>query len=150
MWLTAVDIASTWGGHAGMQRSQPLQCPTSIVTVPRLLMLTVLTVVSDICRLPGRELAGGQEEGSGAERSLVRFDVLGAIRRDRGAHGRDQSVLGDDASGGAEGTEHHHRSGKRAAEIGGDSRRGDAMHDDVGAHLTSERRIVHEHEPTGT
>ena len=38
MWLTAVDIASTPGGHAGMQRSQPLQCSTSMVTVPRLLM----------------------------------------------------------------------------------------------------------------
>ena len=29
------DIVSTRGGHAGMQSSQPLQRPTSIVTVPR-------------------------------------------------------------------------------------------------------------------
>ena len=44
MWFTAVDIASTPGGHAGMQRSQPLQWSTSMVTVPRLLISFVFEV----------------------------------------------------------------------------------------------------------
>ena len=34
MWLTSVDIASTPGGQAGMQRSQPLQCAACLMVCP--------------------------------------------------------------------------------------------------------------------
>ena len=62
MWFTAVDIASTPGGHAGMQSSQPLQCSTSIVTVPRLLIVVRRAQTCAALPLPGGELvrrAGG-------------------------------------------------------------------------------------------
>src|SRR5436190_4812472 len=94
MWLTAVDIASTPGGHAGMHRSHPLQWSTSIVTVPRLL---IVLVASGMCRapLPCGEFVGGQEIPSRADRPLVRLDVLRAVRRDRFAHRLDQRVALD-------------------------------------------------------
>src|SRR5690349_18241313 len=94
MWLTAVDIASTPGGHAGMQRSHPLQWSTSIVTVPRLLMVLVASGMGR-APLPGGELVGRQELPPGADRPLVRLDVLRAVRRDRRAHSLDQRVAPD-------------------------------------------------------
>src|SRR6516165_5695752 len=101
MWLTALDIVSTRGGHAGMQRSQPLQCSTSIVTVPRL-VTSVLSALrgrsgpvsllagipgsrslgSDTARLPRGKLFFGQQLETGVDRTRVAVDVLRAIRRD--------------------------------------------------------------------
>src|SRR5262245_41412153 len=105
MWFTAVDIASTPGGHAGMQRSQPLQCSTSIVTVPRLL---IVLVASGMRRapLPRGLVAGRKEIPARGDRPLVRFDVLRAVRRDRLAHPFDECVARDDAGDGGVGGEH--------------------------------------------
>src|ERR1043165_3863701 len=99
MWFTAVDIASTPGGQAGMQRAQPLQCSTSIVTVPRLL---IVLVASDIRRapLPSGGRAGGEEVPPRGDRPLVGFDVLRSVRRDGCAHPLDQRAAGDHAGGG--------------------------------------------------
>src|SRR3954447_23487613 len=100
MWLTSTDIASTPGGHAGMQRSQPLQWSTSMVTVPRLLIvfLVVDCVASGMRRapLPGGVRVRGEEVPARAQRLLVGFDVLGAIRRDRLPHCFDERVEPDD------------------------------------------------------
>src|SRR5258705_12509816 len=80
MWFTGVDIARKPGGHAGMQRSQPLQWSTSIVTVPRLL---IVLVASGMRRapLPCRVRVGGEELPARGDRPLVGFDVLRAVRR---------------------------------------------------------------------
>src|SRR4051812_8579500 len=114
MWFTAVDIASTPGGHAGMHRSQPLQCSTSIVTVPRLLTL----MSSDMCVLPCRRFARRKKLLPGAERPLVCLDVLCAIRRNGCAHRGHECIVADDPRRRAECTEHDHRPGKRASEVG--------------------------------
>src|SRR6478672_5036929 len=113
MWFTALDIVSTAGGHAGMQSSQPLQCSTSIVTVPRLLIVCVSAsdafmgrlhallpfgrsaVVS--CFRPRRERAGWEQLPARPDRAAVGFDVLRPVRRDRRAHGVDESIDADDA-----------------------------------------------------
>src|SRR6187551_2413054 len=115
MWFTAVDIASTPGGHAGMHRSHPLQCSTSMVTVPRLL---IVLVASGMRRapLPGGVFAGGEEVPSRRDRPFVRFDVLRAVRRDRLAHPLDERVAFDDAGERGVRGEHHHRSAERVAE----------------------------------
>src|SRR5690348_9722471 len=112
MWFTASDIVSTAGGHAGMQRSQPLQCSTSIVTVPRLL---IVLVVSGMRRAPlprGMRVAWEEVPARG-NRPLVGFDVLGAVRRDRRAHPVDEGVTLDDARGRRVRREHDHRSAER-------------------------------------
>src|SRR5436305_13961140 len=87
MWFTAVDIASTPGGHAGMQRSHPLQWSTSIVTVPRLLIVFVIGLGMRRAPFPSRVLVRRKKVPTGKERALVRLDVLRAIWRDRLAHG---------------------------------------------------------------
>src|SRR2546430_14709129 len=94
MWFTAVDIARTPGGHAGMQRSQPLQCSTSIVTVPRLL---IVVVASGMRRapLPCGVRVGGEEFPARGNRPLVGFDVLGAVRRDGNAPPPDEGTAVD-------------------------------------------------------
>ena len=61
MWFVGADIVSTFGGQAGMQSSQPLQCSTSIVTVPRLVIVRVVGSDSDTRGLPGRERVRGEE-----------------------------------------------------------------------------------------
>src|SRR6478672_3511732 len=112
MWFTAVDIARTPGGHAGMHRSQPLQWSTSIVTVPRLL---IVLVASGMRRtpLPGGVRVGGEELPARGDRPLVGLDVLGAVRRDRRAHPVDEGIAFDDARGRGVRGEHDHRSAER-------------------------------------
>src|SRR4051812_28128044 len=128
MWFTSTDIASTPGGHAGMQRSQPLQWSTSMVTVPRLLIVLVpcVSFASGMRRapFPRRVLAGGKELPARAEYPLVGFDVLRAIRRDRLPHSFDERVEPDHPRGRAVRAEHHHRSAHRIAELGGNVRGG--------------------------
>src|SRR6267142_6198790 len=109
MWFTAVDIASTPGGHAGMQRSQPLQWSTSMVTVPRLLIAFVIESGMRRTPFPRLVLVRREEVPTGKERALVRLDVLRAVRRDRLAHGFDEGSLLDDARDARVRAEHHHR-----------------------------------------
>src|SRR6476469_9686666 len=102
MWFTAVDIASTPGGHEGLQRSQPLQWLMSIVPVPRLLIVFVPFVASGMRRapFPGGVRVRGEEVPARAQRLLVGFDVLRAVRRDRLPHRLDERVEPDDPGGG--------------------------------------------------
>src|SRR5258705_13859801 len=99
MWFTGVDIARKPGGHAGMQRSQPLQWSTSIVTVPRLL---IVLVASGMRRapLPCRVRVGGEELPARGDRPLVGFDVLRAVRRGRWAPPPRPGIAVEDAPGG--------------------------------------------------
>src|SRR6476659_6273383 len=119
MWFTAVDIASTPGGHAGMQRSHPLQWSTSMVTVPRLLIVVVSELGMRRAPFPRRVLVRREEIPAGKERAFVRFDVLRSVRRDRLAHCFDERRLLDDASGTRVRAEHHHRAAERVPEISG-------------------------------
>src|SRR4051795_2238688 len=103
MWLTSTDIASTPGGHAGMQRSQPLQWSTSIVTVPRLLMVFAPAVASFVASgmrrapLPCGVRVRREQIPARAQRRLVGCDVLRAVRRDRRSHCLHERVDADDA-----------------------------------------------------
>src|SRR6476661_7738585 len=120
MWFTAVDIASTPGGHAGMQRSHPLQWSTSMVTVPRLLIVVVIELGMRRAPFPRRVLVRREEVPAGKERALVRFDVLRSVRRNRLAHRLDERRLFDDAGRRRVRAEHHHRTPERIAEVGRD------------------------------
>src|SRR5580765_3725274 len=91
MWFTAVDIASTPGGQAGMQRSQPLQWSTSMVTVPRLFTSRVSETLAlglgmGCAPFPCGMTVGGQQVPPGEDGALVRLDVLRSVWRDRLAH----------------------------------------------------------------
>src|SRR5712671_84113 len=118
MWFTAVDIASTPGGQAGMQRSHPLQWSTSMVTVPRLLISVVSELGMRRAPFPGRVRVRGKELPAREERALVGFDVLRAVRRNRLAHRLDEGRLFDDARRSRVRAEHHHRSTELIAEVG--------------------------------
>src|SRR6476646_5205633 len=109
MWFTAVDIASTPGGHAGMQRSQPLQWSTSMVTVPRLLIAFVTELGMGRTPFPRLVLVGREELPTGKERAFVRLDVWRAVRRDRLAHCLHERRLLDDAGDARVRAEHDHR-----------------------------------------
>src|SRR5882672_4681558 len=113
MWFTAVDIASTPGGHAGMQRSQPLQWSTSMVTVPRLLIIFVSELGMRRAPFPGRVRVCRKEIPTRDERALVRLDVLRAVRRDRLAHRLDERRPFYDARCSRVRAEHHHRTAER-------------------------------------
>src|SRR5437762_1286441 len=126
MWFTAVDIASTPGGHAGMQRSQPLQWSTSMVTVPRLLIVLVIELGMRRAPFPGRVLVRGEQLPTRTERTFVGLDVLCAVRRDRLPHRLDERLLLDDPGRAGVRAEHHHRTAERVAEVGRDGGRGEA------------------------
>src|SRR6187200_3064145 len=134
MWFTAVDIASTPGGHAGMQRSQPLQWSTSMVTVPRLLISFVFELGMRRTPLPRRVLVRGKEIPTGEERALVRLD---------------ERCLLDDAGDTRVRAEHHYRTAEGIAEVGCDRGCGQSDERDRRGHLDLERRVVHEHETVG-
>src|SRR6185436_9373885 len=117
MWFTAVDIASTPGGHAGMQRSHPLQCSTSMVTVPRLLMVLVASGMRR-APLPRGIRAGGEETPARGDGPLVGFDVLRPVRRYRLAHPFDERVTFDDPRRRGVGAEHHQGTAQWVTEVG--------------------------------
>ena len=73
MWFIGVDIVSTFGGHAGMQSSQPLQCSTSIVTVPRLVIVRVVGSDSGMraASHAGNAFAGRRSQPARSARSFV-------------------------------------------------------------------------------